>query len=359
MLPWFKVNYGNPSSPHRAGTEARNAIKGARVQLAELIECQPDEIIFTSGGTEANNLALKGLLLEQKPGIFATSAVEHSSVLQPAKSLVRNGWQHRQITVDETGQLKIAAYDAGESTALLSVMHANNETGVINPLKALADRIADNTVLHTDAVQSCGKIPLSFRGLGVDMMSLSAHKLYGPKGIGALVAKKSLTLTPLIDGGGQESGLRGGTENVAAIVGFGAAAVVAKRELEQRQRQLDSLRNHLEQQLAQQLPQAVMFSRGVERLPNTLFFALPGIEGETLLMALDRQGIALSSGAACGSHHNEPSHVLAAMGVSAETARCSLRVSFGKDNVEDDVNRFVTTLKREVDQLNSFAALAW
>lgn len=359
MLPWLQSNYGNPSSPHQAGREARNAIKRAREQLAELVDCQADEIIFTSGGTEANNLALKGTLLERDPGHFITSAVEHASVLQPAKSLLRNGWQQREIGVDSRGNLNTQSITDASSLALLTVMHSNNETGVIHPIKSLVDAVDETTLVHTDAVQSCGKVPLSFRELGVDLMSLSAHKLYGPKGVGALVAKKSLTLTPLLDGGGQESGLRGGTENVAAIVGFGVAAALAKRELEQRQPYLQQLRDRLAQALLQALPQSVIFAQGVERIPNTLFFALPGIEGETLLMAMDRQGVALSSGAACGSHHNEPSHVLAAMGVNAELARCSLRVSLGKDNSANDVDRFVTILKREVEQLGSFAALAW
>ena len=365
MLPWLKpslgspVYFGNPSSPHQTGQFARKALKQAREQIADLVDCQADEIIFTSGGTEANNLALKGALIERTPSTLLTSSVEHASIMQPARSLVRQGWQHQQLPVNSAGQLLTENINSDQPIGLVSVMHANNETGVIHPVNKIVEQFDDTSLVHTDAVQSCGKIALSFQSLGVDMMSLSAHKLYGPKGIGALVAKKSLTLHPIIDGGGQERGLRGGTENVAGIVGFGAAALLAKQALMQRQQQLTELRDRLEQRLKQQLPNIVIFAQTVKRLPNTLFFALPGIEGQTLLMALDRKGFALSSGAACGSHHHEPSHVLAAMGVDADLARCSIRVSFGKDNSNNDVEQFVTTLETEVKQLSSFAALSW
>ncbi|MFU8838076.1 MAG: cysteine desulfurase family protein [Thiohalomonadaceae bacterium] len=361
MLPWLQDRYGNPSSRHALGRQAKAALELAREQVAALVNAHPSQVIFTSGGTEANNLALKGRAMA--PGRLQVSAIEHASLLGPARAMQREGWQLDRLPVDSQGMLDIEAAVASlnDETRLVSLMWANNETGAIQPVAAMAECCRSRgIVMHSDAVQAAGKIPVDFASSGVQLLSLSAHKIYGPKGVGALVVDKSLELLPLLDGGGQERNRRGGTENIPAIVGFGLAAELARLELPQRSLQLEHLRGRLEQQLAQQLPQAVIFSSGIARLPNTVFLAIPGLDGETLIMAMDREGIALSSGSACGSAQNEPSPVLRAMGVATELAQGAIRISLGKDNTEQDIDRLVAGLCTQVQTLQGMAAAtAW
>jgi cysteine desulfurase len=338
MLPFLRGRFGNASSLHRYGRLARGAVERAREQVAALVGTHPSRVVFTGGGSEANNLALKGIGGE---GRTLLSAVEHPSVREPARSLGR--WI--ELPVDRQGRLapETLADRLRAEDRLVSVMWANNETGVLQDIPALAERCRERGVpLHSDAVQAAGKVPLDFDGSGVRLMSLSAHKLYGPQGVGALVVDKTLEPVALLHGGGQEKGLRGGTENVAGIVGFGAAAELVLAGLAEEGVRLLALRRRLEEGLA--ALGIEMFAREVERLPNTVMFGLAGIDGETLLMQLDRKGIAVSSGSACASGKTEPSPVLAAMGVAPELARGAVRVSLGRASSEADVDALLTGL---------------
>lgn len=363
MLPWMRGRYGNPSSIHSMGREARGALDTAREQVAQLVGAHPSQVIFTSGGTEANNNALKGVAFRSTAGRMAIGAIEHASVRAPANSLERFDWQIDNVAVDVNGLYSVDTLTRAlhKDTRLVSLMWGNNETGTIQPVKMLAEYCRDRGIIfHTDAVQGAGKLELDFPDSSAHLMSISAHKLYGPKGVGALIWDKAVDMEPLLHGGGQEKGLRGGTENLAAIVGFGKAAELATVELDQRRRHLMDKRTLIESRLAEALPEAVIFAREAERLPNTIFMAVPGIEGQTLIMTLDQQGIAVSSGSACGSEQTEPSQVLKAMGVASELALGAIRISLGKDNTEQDIETFIRTLVSQVKQLQHLAAsTAW
>jgi len=348
MQPYLSGPYGNPSSVHRYGRAARDAIEAARLQVAALAGAQPAEVVWTSGGTESNNLALKGVAEAGAPGRILYGATEHPSVQETAESLRHRGRQVETIAIDGQGLADWPAFEAQLARGplcLAALMVANNETGVIqDTVRAAALVHAHGGLLLTDAVQGAGKLPLEpFWSGGADLMSLSSHKLYGPKGIGALLIRAGVELAPLLHGGGQERGLRGGTENVAAIVGFGAAAELAQRELQQRSAQLLALRERLLAGL-QALSGASVFAERSPRLPNTVQFRLQGWEGEALLMALDRKGIAVSSGSACSSGKGEPSHVLLGMGLPRDVAYGAIRVSLGKDNTEAEIDRFLAML---------------
>ncbi|WJW76256.1 cysteine desulfurase family protein [Thiohalobacter sp. IOR34] len=360
MLPYLREQFGNPSSVHATGRLARAAIDRARQQVAELVGVAPGQVIFTSGGTEANNLALWARCAAAKaPGRLAVSAIEHPSVLAPAEAWAARGWQLDRLPVDADGRLQMAALERSlaSGTELVSVMLANNETGVLQDIPAIAGRVrAAGAVLHTDAVQAAGKLPLDFAASGAGLMSLSAHKIYGPKGVGALIVDRALELVPLLVGGGQERGLRAGTENLAGIVGFGAAAELARQRLRQDAERLRALRERLEEQLAA-LPGVSLFARAAPRLPNTLQLALDGIDGEALLLQLDREGLAVSSGSACSSGSTEPSHVLTAMGVEAQRARGAIRISLGRHSSEADIDRLVGVLRRQQEW--AARAAAW
>jgi cysteine desulfurase len=348
MLPYLQGPYANPSSQHRAGRAARDAVEAARAQVAALLGADPGEVIFTSGGTEANNLAVKGVAAAAPPGRLLHSAVEHPSVVEPMRALAARGWSVEPIGVDGDGRLDLAALEAqlrARDVRLVSCMVANNETGVIQECARIAALCrAAGAAFHADAVQAAGKIPVSAPQLGAQLLAVSSHKLYGPKGAGALVADAALALEPLLHGGGQERGLRGGTENVAALVGFGAAAELARQELAARHAHLLRLRTKLEARL-REIPALRIFADGAPRLPNTVQFAVPGVHSATLLGLLDKKGFAVSSGSACASGTDEASPVLLAMGVPHEVALCAIRVSLGKENVEADVDAFATTLR--------------
>ena len=345
---------GNPSSTHQFGRVVRAQLDRAREQVASLVGVHASQVIFTSGGTEANNLALHAVTAGYAPTSIAVSAVEHPSVLEPARALQASGWQLNEIDVD--GQCRVLPEHLKEilksDTRLVSVMAANNETGVIQPVAQLADlaRTA-GAVFHTDAIQAAGKLPLDFAASGAQLMSLSAHKLYGPKGVGALVVDKSLELVPLHLGGGQEYGLRAGTENIAAIVGFGVAAELAVDGLQSRAAQMAALRDRAQAGL-QRYPQVTVFAATAERLPNTLQLAVAGLDGETLLMQLDKAGIAVSSGSACSSGKTEPSHVLMAMGVEAELARGAIRISLGRETTDADIDTLLVAFAQQMKWLD-------
>lgn len=349
MLPYLHTFYGNPSSLHRQGRIVRSAMDNAREQVAFLVGASPSQIIFTGGGTEANNLALASIAPDQG---LAVSAVEHPSVVEPAEQLRRRGHALNFIKVNANGAIEQDAVDEVLETkpGLVSIMLANNETGVIQDVARYADRLKDKPIIiHTDAVQALGKIPVNFTSLGVHLMSLSSHKIYGPKGCGALVFDKAVEIKPILWGGGQEQGLRAGTENAASIVGFGKAAELAGAELAERTLHLRVLRDMLEAQLST-IPGVTIFARSAERLPNTVQFGLADTDGEMLLMKMDQKGIAVSSGSACASGGKEPSPVLTAMGVNAGLVMSAIRISLGRSNTETEIFTFVKQLKTLVHQ---------
>jgi cysteine desulfurase len=359
MLPWLQEGFGNPSSVHSKGRQARAALDQAREQVAQLVSAHPGQVIFTGSGTEANNAALKGVAFRSSPGRIAISAIEHASVRGPAEALKRQAWQVDMVAVDGDGICQVEYLDAvlSAQTRLASVMWANNETGTIQPVHELADLCREHGVLfHTDAVQAAGKLEVDFSASGAHLLSLSAHKLYGPKGVGALIADKSVDMEPLLHGGGQEKDRRGGTENLASIVGFGKAAELARIELIERRRHVEELRRYFESRLRQLLPEVVIFAEEAERLGNTVLLSIPGLEGQTLIMSLDKIGIEVSSGSACGSEHSEPSPVLKAMGVAREIALGAIRISLGKHNTMQDIERLIGALESQVRQLRSMAA---
>ncbi len=344
MLPFLKTFYGNPSSLYRHGRAAASAVNAAREQLSALLGVQPGQIIFTSGGTEANNLALA--TLTPRAGL-AVSAIEHPSIMEPALYLKSQGHELTLIDVDDSGLVTQNAIDEviRLKPSLVSIMLANNETGVIQNIAHYADQLKAHDIrIHTDAVQALGKVPVDFSELGVDLMSLSSHKIYGPKGCGALVFDKSVVIKPVLLGGGQEQGFRAGTENVAAIVGFGMAAELAKTEHAERHTHLLTLRTLLEHGL-NTIPGLTIFSEQAERLPNTIQLGVHGIDGEMLLMQLDQKNIAVSSGSACASGQREPSPILVAMGVAPSDAKSAIRISLGKANTEAEVFEFIKQLK--------------
>jgi cysteine desulfurase len=361
MMPYLRACWANPSSIHAPGRQARQAIDQAREQVAALVGAHPARVVFTSGGTEANNLALKGYAEVARRRCFAVSAVEHASVLGPALALEHRGWQVDILPVDGEGRLILTALveSLDHCTGLVSVMMANNETGVLQDLPAISEAVRTaGGLLHTDAVQAAGKVPVDFQRCGAHMLSLSAHKLGGPKGAGALIVNNAVELEPLLVGGGQERGLRGGTENVPGIVGFGVAAELAGSEIGQRRERMLALRRKLEAELAA-MREVRVFGQEAERLPNTVMFSLPGIAGETLLMGLDRAGFALASGSACSSQGANPSHVLLAMGVDAALARGAVRVSFGPTNELQDVERLCRELGTAQRLRAGSAVAAW
>ncbi|HRP74001.1 MAG TPA: cysteine desulfurase family protein [Rhodocyclaceae bacterium] len=359
MLPWIEQRFGNASSRHEYGRQARAAIDEARARVAAAVGAHPTEVVFTSGGSEANNLFVKGAAACMKPGLVAVSAIEHPCVREPARQLARNGWTMHEIAVDTAGRIDELDWCATieRRPGLVSVMLANNETGVLQDVGAMAaDARAAGIWFHSDAVQALGKTRLDFRELGVHAMTLSAHKVGGPIGAGALVLDKRVELAPLIAGGGQERGLRSGTENVAAIVGFGAACELAVHRRTDEATRLLALQAQVEGFLAE--CGARIFSGEAPRLPNTVFFAVEGVDGETLVAKLDRAGFACASGSACSSANPEPSHTLLAMGVAPALARNAIRVSFGRTTTAHDVTAFIAAFARVLKELKNLTAMS-
>ena len=348
MLPFFGGAYGNPSSLHHEGRIARDAVETARAQVAALIGAEPEEIIFTASGTEADNLALIGPVRAQgNPGHVVTSSIEHAAILETCRHLAASGTRITYLPVDHDG---IVLTDTllrvlQSNVTIVSIMAANNVVGTLQPIEELAQLTKLHGVLfHTDAVQAGGKIPLDVNRMNVDLLSMSAHKLHGPKGIGALYVRKGIALSPIIFGGGQERGLRSATENVAGIVAFGAAATIAQAELDEESIRLAGLRDEIAREIKQRLPHSYVFGHPTERLPGHLSFGLRGEERELgrMLTQLDQAGIAVSAGSACSAQHSgEPSKVLLAMGYDVEQARGLIRVSLGRFNTRKEVDRFL------------------
>lgn len=363
MLPYFQQEFGNASSRHAYGIVARRAIDKARKQVADAVGVQPVQVIFTSGGSEANNLFIRGAADSLKPGNLFISAIEHPCVLKPAQALSRrncDAWAMHQLTVNPSGQVDLDAANNAmneHKPGLVSIMLANNETGVIQDVAGIAEMArSHDAIIHTDAIQGLGKIPVDFAALRVHAMTLSAHKIYGPKGAAALIVDKRLLLKPLIYGGGHENGLRSGTENVPAIVGFGVACELAQARMAETARHVSQLRDHLERSLIDM--GAVIFGAATARIPNTCYFALPDIEGDTLVVKLDKAGFAVAAGAACSSVNPGQSHVLAAMQVDPMLARCAVRVSLGGGNTLEQVEDFLRTTQRIVEELRHISSLS-
>lgn len=356
MLPYLKEQYGNPSSIHRYGRLSRKAVEKARKQIASLINVDPSEIFITSGGTESNNTALRGIATKHSFGQIITSSIEHDAILEPCKKLSQDGFDVVYLPVDKFGTVSMSDLKnhLSEKTRIVSIMFGNNEVGTIQPITEIAKLCHDHgVVFHTDAVQAVGKVPIDVHELDVDLLSISSHKLYGPKGIGALYLKKGTILNPMILGGGQEHGLRSGTENVANIVGFGKACDIAKTNLNENISHMRKLRDTLVQKVSDEISQVTVNGHPESHLPHNAHFTFLGVNGEDLIIKLDEYGIAASTGSACSIHTQKASHVLQAMGFSHEQITGSLRLTTGMFNVQKEIEQTVEILKKVVDELRS------
>jgi len=362
MLPYFTDSFGNPSSVYSYGQEARAAVETARQQVAALIGAREDEIIFTSGGTESDNFAIKGIALthRRRGDHIVASAIEHHAVLETCHSLERQGFRVTSLPVDEFGLVDPAELRQAltDKTILVSVMHANNEIGTIEPIPELAAIAHEaGAYFHTDAVQTVGHVPVDVSTLGVDLLSMSAHKLYGPKGVGALYTRKGTRIAPLLHGGGQESNRRGGTENVSGIVGFGKAADIARKELADEAERLTILRDTLIQSILDRIEGSRLNGHPDKRLPNNVNVSISYVEGESMLLNLDLEGICASTGSACSSASLEASHVLLAIGLPHEDAHSSLRFALGKWSTREDVEQVMDVLPQIVVRLRAMSPL--
>ena len=354
MLPYFCEHYGNPSSIHKMGRVAHNAIHNARKKIASLINAEPEEILLTSGGTESNNAALYGIAYSEKGNHIITSSIEHEAVLEPCKQLEKEGFKITYLPVDNQGLVnpddvkKSISYD----TCLVSIMFANNEVGTIYPIEKISKICRQKQVtFHSDAVQAIGKTLIDVKKLNIDLLSISGHKIYGPKGVGALYVKKGLEIIPFILGGGQENGLRSGTENVASVVGLGKACLLAKENFEQNISYLKKLRDTLTSKIIAEIPHVTYNGHQTQRIPNNAHFTFFGVNGEDLIIKLDENGIAASTGSACSVMTQKPSHVLQAMGFSHEKITGSLRLTVGLNNTEEEIIKTVEIIKNVVKEL--------
>ncbi len=355
MRPFYLEHYGNPSSAHRLGDAPASAIRDGRARVAGLLGCTDTEIVFTSCGTESNNVAIRGVIESQKDKRhLITTAVEHSAVLNPMKRLASLGYEVTFLGVDRDGQLDLDELrDAiRDDTAFVSVMFANNETGVIFPIDRIAEIVHERGVpLHVDAVQAVGKVPIDLKSLGVDLVSLSAHKLHGPKGVGALAIRKGTRWAPVFLGGGQERGRRPGTENVAGIAALGAACDFVESHLAHYHTETRRLRDHFESELLGRIPDSFVNGLKAERLPNTMSMGFAAVDGHALLVLLDEVGICVSAGSACKSGAGLPSHVLAAMGLSPDESASCLRFSLSALTTEDEIAYCIDQIPRIVERM--------
>jgi len=362
MLPYFTESFGNASTLYALGREARTAMENGRKQVASLIGAKPEEVYFTSGGTESDNIAIKGTAskLKNKGNHIITSDIEHPAVEETCKYLEKNGYQVTYLPVGEEGIVKVSDVEAAftPETILITVMHANNEIGTIQPIKEIGALAREKGIyFHTDAVQSVGKIPVNVGDMNVDMLSISAHKLYGPKGIGALYIRKGVRIDPLLHGGGHERGMRPGTENIPGIVGLGKACQIAEDNLEKNMEYVSSLRDRLIQGVLGNIEQSYLNGHPTKRLPNNANFRFTGIEGESLVLQLDAKEINASTGSACSSKKLEPSHVLMAIGLKEVDAHGSLRISLGTENTPQDIDYTIDAINEVVERLRSMSPL--
>jgi cysteine desulfurase len=362
MLPFLRDSFGNPSSIHALGRKAREAVEEARGKVAALIGANASEIVFTSGGTEANNLAIQGIARARKDGgnHIVTSSIEHHAVIKTCQYLERNGFTVTYLPVDHHGivnpeDLKKALMN---KTILVSVMHANNEVGTIEPIHEIGRIVTERGItFHTDAIQSAGKLPLNVKEMSVDLLSISGHKFHGPKGIGALYIREGIRIDPILHGGEQERGFRSGTENVASIVGLGKACELANKAVPVLGDKIRKLRDSLQERISAAVPGLTMNGHPVSRLPNCLSVSVPGIMGETIVRDLDARGIAVSAGSACTSHSVEISHVLSAMGLPKETAQGTVRLSLGIMNTPDEIEYAATAFIEVVEKLKAISEI--
>ncbi|MGA2774854.1 MAG: cysteine desulfurase NifS [Candidatus Omnitrophota bacterium] len=362
MEPYFFEKYGNASSIHSFGQEAKKGVEDAREELASFIGAKLDEIIFTSGGTESGNFAVKGIAsaMAEKGNHIITSAIEHHAILEPCKYLEKHGFNVTYVRVDKTGlvsseDIKKAITD---KTVLISVMHANNEIGTIQPITEIG-RIAKERGIyfHTDAVQTVGHIPVDVNEMNVDLLSLSAHKFYGPKGVGALYLRKGTRITRFLDGGDQEKGRRASTQNTPGIVGLGKAVELCSKNMANEAKFQSGLRDRMITEISKKIPEVLLNGHPVKRLPNNVNFSIKYIEGESMLLNLDLLGIACSTGSACTSTSLEPSHVLLALGLPHEIAHGSLRITIGRWTTEEEISRFLKQLSQVVEKLRAMSPL--
>lgn len=349
MMPYLTEQYGNPSSLYSFGRKSKKAIENARMRIANSINAKKSEIYFTSGGTEADNWAIKGIAkhYKNKGRHIITSRVEHYAVINACKRLEKEGFEVSYLPVDESGKILIEELKntIREDTILISIIMANNEIGTIQPIEEIGKIAKENGILfHTDAVQAVGSLSIDVEELGVDLLSISAHKFYGPKGIGALYIRKGTSIEELLDGGAQEKGRRAGTENISSIVGMGKAIEIATENLEDYKKKICYLRDETITRILEQIPNSYLNGHKTDRLVGNVNITFPGMEAESMILKLDQRGIAVSSGSACSSGSLEPSHVLKAIGLSHEMAQCSLRFTFGEENTIKDVEDLVETL---------------
>jgi cysteine desulfurase len=362
MEPYFVKSYGNASTLYSLGRDARRAMESSREKVASIIGANTDEIIFTSGGTESDNIAIKGIAyrFKRRGNHIITSNIEHPAVDETCKYLEKNGFEVTYLPVEKDGIVNSSDLEDAitDKTILITVMHANNEIGTIQPISELGEIARENKIyFHTDAVQSVGKIPVNVEELNVDMLSLSAHKLYGPKGVGALYIKKGVRLEPIIHGGGHEKGIRPGTENVAGIVGLGKACEIAEKTLEEEAQYLTTMRDELIRRVLSEIDESYLNGHPTKRLPNNINFRFTGIEGESLVLHLDSKNIASSTGSACSSKKLEASHVLMALGLEEVQAHGSLRLTLGKENKVEDTDYVIESIKNAVDTLRKMSPL--
>ena len=356
MLPFLKEQYGNPSSIHRYGRLTRKAIHKARKQIASLINADPAEILITSGGTESNNTALMGISSQFPSSQIITSSIEHDAILEPCKKLNLKGFDVDYLPVDNFGMIDTLDLQniISEKTSLVSIMFGNNEVGTIQPIAKIAKICHENKILfHTDAVQAVGKLPVDVKELGIDLLSISSHKLHGPKGIGALYIKDGVKIDPIILGGGQEFRLRSGTENVASIVGFGQACEIAENNLSENILFIKKLQTLLIKKVLEEIPETTFNGHSKSRLSNNTHFTFLGVNGEDLIIKLDEYGIAASTGSACSVNTQKASHVLESMGFSLEQITGSLRLTIGIFNTKNEIDETVDILKKIVEELRA------
>jgi cysteine desulfurase len=362
MSPFFRESFGNASSIYGYGSEAKDAIATAREQVADLIGAEPTEIVFTSGGTESDNLAIKGVAYSnrKKGKHIITSQIEHPAVLNTCQFLEKEGFETTFLRVDKSGKIDLDQLLASirRDTILISIMHGNNEIGTIQDIEEIGRIAAEKGIcFHSDAVQTCGKIPLDVAKSNVALLSMSAHKIYGPKGTGALYIRKGTRLSPLFHGGHHENGRRAGTENVPGIVGMGKACEIAKESVGENHARLAGLRDYLQKELVTRIEDTVVNGHPTDRLPNTLNMCFRFVEGESMIMMLDMKGVSASSGSACTSGSLDPSHVLMAIGLSHEIAHGSLRLSLGTGNTQDEVDYVADILPEIVQRLRRMSPL--
>ncbi len=362
MSPYFTEVFGNPSSIHSFGQEAKAAIESARKRIASLIGAKPEEIVFTSGGTEADNFALKGVAFanENKGNHIITTSIEHHAVIEPCKFLEKRGFKVTYLPVDKYGLVNPddvkRAID--KKTILICVMHANNEIGTIEPIAEIGKIAKERGVyFHTDAVQTLGHLPINVDELNVDLLAMSGHKLYGPKGVGALYIRKGTRIISILHGGEQERRRRASTENVPGIVGFGKAVEIAEIEMEEEIRRLTTLRDRLIKSILEKIDYSQLNGHPTQRLPNNVNVSIEFIEGESMLLNLDLAGIAASTGSACSSSSLEPSHVLLALGLTHELAHCSLRFTLGRQTTPEDIDYVLEVLPKVVSKLRAMSPL--